>query len=154
MTTYGDKITIGGGKVLRDGMAQHPLATSAEGVLDTVITKATVVDASGIYKADVGLRDGRIAAMGKAGNPSVMDGVSPGMIVSAGDVQVAIHTDTLNEIGFVEETIRALAAAPSTPITPKVPAAARHPTSCESLRSRTLPSSTNPTRPYTVDTRP
>jgi urease subunit alpha len=63
-TRYGDEITFGGGKVIRDGMGQHPTATRADGVLDTVITNATILDASGIVKADVGLRDGRIAGIG------------------------------------------------------------------------------------------
>jgi urease subunit alpha len=88
-TRYGDEITFGGGKVIRDGMGQHPTATRADGVLDTVITNATILDASGIVKADVGLRDGRIAGIGKAGNPYVMDGVSPGMVVGASTEVIA-----------------------------------------------------------------
>ena len=86
---YGDEITFGGGKVIRDGMGQHPTATRDEGVLDTVITNAVVIDASGIYKADVGLRDGRIAGIGKAGNPWLQDGVTPGMIVGASTEAIA-----------------------------------------------------------------
>jgi urease subunit alpha len=82
-THYGDEITFGGGKVIRDGMGQHPTATRGEGVLDTVITNVVVIDATGIVKADVGIRDGRIAGIGKAGNPQIQDGVSPGMIVGA-----------------------------------------------------------------------
>ncbi len=89
LTHYGDEITFGGGKVIRDGMGQHPTATRDEGVLDTVITNALVLDHSGIYKADVGLRDGRIAGIGKAGNPLVMDGVSEGMIVGASTEVIA-----------------------------------------------------------------
>jgi urease subunit alpha len=88
-THYGDEITFGGGKVIRDGMGQHPTATRDEGVLDTVITNATILDHSGIYKADIGLRDGRIAAIGKAGNPWLMDGVTPGMIVGASTEVIA-----------------------------------------------------------------
>jgi urease subunit alpha len=88
-THYGDEITFGGGKVIRDGMGQHPTATRDEGVLDTVITNAVVIDHTGIYKADVGLRDGRIAGIGKAGNPLVMDGVTPGMTVGASTEVIA-----------------------------------------------------------------
>ncbi|GAC1564452.1 MAG: urease subunit alpha [Vulcanimicrobiaceae bacterium] len=276
-TTYGDEITFGGGKVIRDGMGQHPYATSADGVLDTVVTNATVLDATGIYKADVGLRDGRIAAIGKAGNPAIMDGVTPGMIVGAAteaiagegliltagaidahvhficpqqvdvalgsgvttllgggtgpasgtnattctpgpwhiarmleatdalpvnvgflgkgnasgeaalveqiaagalglklhedwgstpraidtalrvadahDVQVAIHTDTLNEMGFVEETIRAIAGRTIHTYHTEGAGGGHAP---DILRIASepyvLPSSTNPTRPYTVNT--
>ncbi len=89
LTHYGDEITFGGGKVIRDGMGQHPAATRDDGVLDTVITNALILDHSGIYKADVGLRDGRIAGIGKAGNPLVMDGVSEGMIVGASTEVIA-----------------------------------------------------------------
>ncbi|HMC48115.1 MAG TPA: urease subunit alpha, partial [Caballeronia sp.] len=87
--TYGDEITFGGGKVIRDGMGQHPTATRDEGVLDTVITNAVVIDASGIFKADIGLRDGRIAGIGKAGNPWLQDGVTPGMTVGASTEVIA-----------------------------------------------------------------
>jgi urease subunit alpha len=83
LTGYGDELTFGGGKVIRDAMGQHPTITRAEGALDTVITNAIVIDAGGIYKADVGIRDGRIAGIGKAGNPYIMDGITPGMVVGA-----------------------------------------------------------------------
>jgi urease alpha subunit len=89
LTHYGDEITFGGGKVIRDGMGQHPTATRDEGVLDTVITNAVILDHSGIYKADIGLRDGKISGIGKAGNPLVMDGVTPGMIVGASTEVIA-----------------------------------------------------------------
>src|SRR5436190_13861348 len=82
-TTYGDEVKFGGGKVIRDGMGQSPTATRASGSPDLVITNAVIIDAAGIYKADVGIRDGRISAIGKAGNPGVMDGVSPGLAISA-----------------------------------------------------------------------
>jgi urease subunit alpha len=88
-THYGDEITFGGGKVIRDGMGQHPTATRADGVLDTVITNVVVIDAGGIVKADVGIRDGRIAGIGKAGNPLIQDGVTPGMIVGASTEAIA-----------------------------------------------------------------
>jgi len=87
--TYGDEVVFGGGKVIRDGMGQHPTARRDEGVLDTVITNAVVIDASGIYKADIGLKDGRIAGIGKAGNPWLQDGVSDGMIVGASTEAIA-----------------------------------------------------------------
>lgn len=86
---YGDELTFGGGKVFRDGMGQHPMATRAEGVLDTVITNALILDASGIVKADVGIRDGRIVGIGKAGNPWTMDGITPGMVVGAATEAIA-----------------------------------------------------------------
>ena len=71
LTTYGEEVKFGGGKVIRDGMGQAQTAR-ARGAVDTVITNALVVDAmAGILKADIGLRDGRIAAIGKAGNPDV-----------------------------------------------------------------------------------
>ena len=67
-TTYGEEVKFGGGKVIRDGMGQSQV-TRAGGAMDTVITNALIVDHWGIVKADVGLKDGRIAAIGKAGNP-------------------------------------------------------------------------------------
>jgi urease subunit alpha len=274
---YGDEITFGGGKVIRDGMGQHPTATRDEGVLDTVITNAVVIDAGGIYKADVGLRDGRIAGIGKAGNPWLQDGVTPGMIVGASteviagegmiltagaidahvhficpqqveaaissgvttllgggtgpasgtnattctpgawhlarmfaasdglpvnvgflgkgnssseaalteqvaagamglklhedwgstpvaidtalrvgdacDVQIAIHTDTLNEMGFVEETLRAIAGRTIHTYHTEGAGGGHAPDIIRVAgEAYVLPSSTNPTRPYTVNT--
>lgn len=274
LTTYGDEVKFGGGKVIRDGMGQHPLATRKD-VVDLVITNALIVDYVGIYKADIGIKDGLIAAIGKAGNPLIMDKVDiiigaatevvagEGMIVTAGgidahihfispqqiqtaiesgistmigggtgpatgtnattctpgewnlahmlksaeefpmnlgflgkgnasseaalieqieagaiglklhedwgttssnidqalrvadqyDVQVAIHTDTLNEGGFVEDTLRAIdgrvihtyhTEGAGGGHAPDIIKAASHP--------NILPSSTNPTRPYTVNT--
>src|SRR5690606_21013850 len=80
LTIYGDECKFGGGKVLRDGMGQATGVSQAD-ALDVVITNALIVDYSGIYKADVGIKNGRIAGIGKAGNPDVMAGVSPNMIV-------------------------------------------------------------------------
>ena len=276
-THYGDEITFGGGKVIRDGMGQHPSATRADGVLDTVITNVVVIDATGIVKADVGIRDGRIAGIGKAGNPLIQDGVTPGMIVGASteaiagegmlltaggvdahvhficpqqvesaiasgvttmlgggtgpasgtnattctpgawhlatmfaatdalpvnvaflgkgnasgaealreqvragacglklhedwgstpaaidtalrvadelDVQVAIHTDTLNEMGFVEETIRAIAGRTIHTYHTEGAGGGHAPDIIRIAgEPYVLPSSTNPTRPYTVNT--
>src|SRR6476619_7558620 len=82
-TVYGDEAKFGGGKVVRDGMGQSARATRAGGAPDLVITNAVIVDSSGIRKADVGIRDGRIAAIGKAGNPDVMAGVTAGLEIAA-----------------------------------------------------------------------
>jgi urease subunit alpha len=89
LTTPGDEAKFGGGKVLRDGMGQSASATSQAGALDLVITNAVIVDHWGIVKADIGIRDGRIVAIGKAGNPDIMTGVTPGMIVGAGTEVIA-----------------------------------------------------------------
>ncbi len=75
LTTYGEEVKFGGGKVIRDGMGQSQVSR-AGGAMDTVITNALILDHSGIYKADVGLRDGRIAGIGKAGNPDTQGGVT------------------------------------------------------------------------------
>jgi urease subunit alpha len=82
-TVYGDEIKFGGGKTIRDGMGQSVNMTGADGALDLVITNAVIVDYTGIYKADIGIKDGFIAGIGKAGNPDIMDGVTPGMTVGA-----------------------------------------------------------------------
>ena len=71
---YGEEVKFGGGKVIRDGMGQAQ-TTRAGGAVDTVITNALILDWTGIYKADVGLKDGRIHAIGKAGNPDTQPGV-------------------------------------------------------------------------------
>ncbi|MFE0505980.1 urease subunit alpha [Peribacillus butanolivorans] len=102
-TTYGEEVVFGGGKVIRDGMGQHPLATREDGVPDVVITNAVILDYTGIYKADIAIRDGKIAGIGKAGNPLVMDNVDivigasteiiagEGMIVTAGGIDSHVH---------------------------------------------------------------
>nr|AAF24255.1 UreC [Cereibacter sphaeroides] len=91
LTTYGEEVKFGGGKVIRDGMGQSQ-RTRAEGAMDTVITNALIVDWTGIYKADVGLRDGRIAKIGKAGNPDTQPGVDivigPGTEIIAGEGRI------------------------------------------------------------------
>ena len=101
-TLYGEEVKFGGGKVIRDGMGQSQVSR-AGGAVDTVITNALVVDHTGIFKADIGLRDGRIAAIGKAGNPDVQPNVTivigpgteaiagEGRIVTAGGIDVHIH---------------------------------------------------------------
>ena len=81
-TTYGEELVFGGGKTLRDGMGQRANASQKE-ALDLVITNALVVDYTGIYKADIGIKDGRIAGIGKAGNPDLQEGVSPDMVIGA-----------------------------------------------------------------------
>jgi urease subunit alpha len=102
LTRYGDEVKFGGGKVIRDGMGQSQV-TRAGGAVDTVITNALIVDHSGIYKADVGLRDGRICKIGKAGNPDTQSGVDiiigpsteaiagEGRILTAGGFDAHIH---------------------------------------------------------------
>ena len=102
LTTYGEEVKFGGGKVIRDGMGQSQ-RSRIEGAADTVITNALILDYSGIYKADVGLRNGRIAAIGKAGNPDTQPNVdivigpgteiiaSEGRILTAGGFDSHIH---------------------------------------------------------------
>ena len=84
----GDEVVFGGGKVIRESMGQSR-ATRAEGTPDTVITGAVVLDHWGIVKADVGVRDGRIVALGKAGNPDTMDGVHPDLVIGPGTEIIA-----------------------------------------------------------------
>ena len=88
-TFYGEEVKFGGGKVIRDGMGQSQRSSADLTVADTVITNAVIVDASGIVKADVGIKDGRISGIGKAGNPDVQPGVDvvigPGTEVVAGE---------------------------------------------------------------------
>ncbi len=97
LTTYGEEVKFGGGKVIRDGMGQSQ-STRADGAVDTVITNALIVDASGIYKADVGLRDGRIFKIGKAGNPDTQSGVD--IIVGPGTEAIAAEGRILTAGGF------------------------------------------------------
>ena len=82
-TVYGDEAKFGGGKVIRDGMGQSTSASREAGSPDLVVTNVVIIDASGIRKADVGVRDGRISAIGKSGNPGVMSGVTPGLEIGA-----------------------------------------------------------------------
>ncbi|MFN3146075.1 MAG: urease subunit alpha [Paracoccaceae bacterium] len=271
---YGEEVKFGGGKVIRDGMGQAQ-TTRAAGAVDTVITNALIVDHTGIYKADVGLKEGRIAAIGKAGNPDTQPGVTivvgpgteaiagEGRILTAGgmdahihficpqqiedalhsglttmlgggtgpahgtlattctpgpwhigrmlqafdafpmnlalagkgnaslpaaleeqvnagacalklhedwgttpgaidcclsvadamDVQVMIHTDTLNESGFVENTVKAIAGRTIHAFHTEGAGGGHAPDIIKVVeRQNVLPSSTNPTRPYTVNT--
>jgi len=94
---YGEEVKFGGGKVIRDGMGQSQ-TTRADGAVDTVITNALVLDYTGIYKADIGLKDGRIAAIGKAGNPDTQPGVS--IIIGPGTEAIAGEGKILTAGGF------------------------------------------------------
>jgi urease subunit alpha len=96
-TTYGEEVKFGGGKVIRDGMGQSQV-TRAQGAVDTVITNALIVDHWGIVKADVGLKDGRIAAIGKAGNPDIQPDVD--IIVGPGTEAIAGEGKILTAGGF------------------------------------------------------
>src|ERR1700722_3390822 len=244
--SYGEEVKFGGGKVIRDGMGQSQI-TNKQGAVDTVITNALIVDHWGIVKADVGIKDGNIFAIGKAGNPDIQPGVTivigPGTEVIAGegkiltaggfdthihficpqqvdealmsgvtsmlgggtgpahgtfattctpgpwhigrmikagacalklhedwgttpaaidcclsvaddyDIQVMIHTDTLNESGFVEDTIKALKGRPIHASHTEGAGGGHAPDIIKVAGLKNvLPSSTNPTRPYTRNT--
>ncbi len=102
LTTYGEEVKFGGGKVIRDGMGQSQ-ASRRDGAVDTVITNAVIIDHYGVVKADIGIKDGRIAAIGKAGNPDTQPGVDivigpgteaiagEGKIVTAGGIDAHVH---------------------------------------------------------------
>ena len=104
LTTYGEEVKFGGGKVIRDGMGQSQV-TREEGAADTVITNALILDYTGIYKADVALRDGRIAAIGKAGNPDTQPGVDiiigPGTEIIAGEGKILTAGGFDSHIHFI-----------------------------------------------------
>lgn len=87
-TVYGDEAKFGGGKSLRDGMGQSCSVPDSE-CPDTVITSALVIDSTGIYKADIGIKDGKICGIGKSGNPDIMDGVTPSLVFGAGTEAIA-----------------------------------------------------------------
>ncbi len=88
-TVYGDECKFGGGKSIRDGMGQSPSISRKDGALDMVITNAVVLDSWGIVKGDIGIRDGKIVGIGKAGNPGIMDGVSPDLVIGASTEVIA-----------------------------------------------------------------
>ena len=110
LTIYGEEVKFGGGKVIRDGMGQSQVSR-AGGAMDTVLTNALILDHTGVYKADIGLRGGRIAAIGKAGNPDTQPGVdivigpgteviaAEGRIVTAGGIDAHIHFICPQQIG-------------------------------------------------------
>ena len=101
---YGEEVKFGGGKVIRDGMGQSQ-ASRGDGAMDTVVTNALILDWWGIVKADVGLRDGRIAAIGKAGNPDIQDGVDvvigPGTEIIAGEGQILTAGAVDSHVHFI-----------------------------------------------------
>ena len=97
LTTYGEEVKFGGGKVIRDGMGQSQ-RTRAQGAVDTVVTNALILDHTGIYKADIGLRDGRIAAIGKAGNPDTQPGVD--IVIGPGTEAIAAEGRIVTAGGF------------------------------------------------------
>src|ERR1700730_2282813 len=103
-TTYGEEVKFGGGKVIRDGMGQSQM-TRAEGAVDTVITNAVILDHWGIVKADIGLTGGRIAAIGKAGNPDIQPSVDivvgPGTEVIAGEGKIVTAGGFDTHIHFI-----------------------------------------------------
>lgn len=102
-TVYGDEAVFGGGKSIRDGMGQNSQLTREQGVVDVVITNAIIIDYTGVYKADIGIKDGKISAIGKSGNPSVMDNIDiiigtstevisgERKIVTAGGIDTHVH---------------------------------------------------------------
>jgi urease subunit alpha len=104
LTTYGEEVKFGGGKTIRDGMGQSQV-TRAGGAVDTVITNALIVDHSGIYKADVALKDGLIHAIGKAGNPDTQSGVDiiigPGTEIIAGEGRILTAGGMDSHIHFI-----------------------------------------------------
>ncbi|KAG9198295.1 Urease [Epicoccum nigrum] len=99
LTRYGDECAFGGGKTLREGMGQAGGRSDTE-TLDTVVTNALIVDWSGIYKADIGIKDGFIVGIGKAGNPDVMEGVDPNMIVGVNTDVIAGEHDIVTAGGI------------------------------------------------------
>ncbi|MEC9004838.1 MAG: urease subunit alpha [Planctomycetota bacterium] len=120
-TVYGDECKFGGGKVLRDGMGQAT-GISQEAALDVVITNALIIDYTGIVKADIGIKGGRIVGIGKAGNPDVMEGVDPQMIVGvtteviAGEGQILTAGGLDTHIHFIcpQQALEAVASGLTT----------------------------------------
>ena len=152
-TIYGEEVKFGGGKVIRDGMGQSQIS-NAKGAVDTVITNVVIIDHWGIVKADVGLKEGKIFAIGKAGNPDVQNGVTiiigPGTEIIAGEGKILTAGGFDTHIHFIcpqqiEEAlmsgVTSLLGGGHAPDIIKV----------AGLKN-VLPSSTNPTRPFTVNT--
>ncbi|GHO70951.1 urease subunit alpha [Ktedonobacter sp. SOSP1-52] len=109
-TTYGDEITFGGGKVIRDGMGQSSRATreGVNGALDLVITNALIIDHWGIVKGDIGVKDGRIVKVGKAGNPDTMAGIDPELVVGS-STEVIAGENMLVTAGGIDSHIHFIA---------------------------------------------
>src|SRR4030081_1017359 len=103
-TVYGEEVKFGGGKVIRDGMGQSQV-TNKQGAVDTVITNALILDHWGIVKADVGIKDGKVHAIGKAGNPDIQPGVTiiigPGTDVIAGEGKILTAGGFDSHIHFI-----------------------------------------------------
>lgn len=128
LTTYGDECKFGGGKVLREGMGQATGRPDSE-TLDLVITNALIIDWSGIYKADIGIKNGFIAGIGKAGNPDVMDGVTDGMIVGA-NTEVMAAEGKIVTAGAIDAHVHCRSPSNAVflalPLLPDKPCFARH----------------------------
>ncbi len=109
-TVYGDEVTFGGGKVIRDGMGQSSRATreATNGALDLVITNALIIDYWGIVKGDIGIKDGRIVKVGKAGNPDTMEGVDPTLVIGA-STEVIAGENMLVTAGGIDSHIHFIA---------------------------------------------
>ncbi len=99
LTFGGEESVFGGGKSIRESMNQS-LATSAEGALDTVITNVVILDHWGIIRADVGIKDGRIAGIGRSGNPDIADGVDPALVIGPGTDVISGEAKILTAGGF------------------------------------------------------
>ena len=176
-TVYGEEVKFGGGKVIRDGMGQGQLGMAA--AVDTVITNALILDWSGIVKSDIGIKDGRIAGIGKAGNPDIQPGagivigpgtevIAGGLIVTAGGIDSHIHFICPQQIedalmSGVTTMGGGTGPAAGTNATAAFKGRAIHTYHTEGAggghapdiirvcgEANVLPSSTNPTRPYTV----
>ena len=104
LTSYGDEVKFGGGKVIRDGMGQSQISRS-KGAVDTIITNALIVDVTGIFKADIGIKDGKICALGKGGNPDTQSNVDviigPGTEVIAGEGNIVTAGGFDSHIHFI-----------------------------------------------------
>ena len=104
LTTYGEEVKFGGGKVIRDGMGQSQVSRK-DGAVDTVITNALIVDVNGIFKADIGLKDGLINEIGKAGNPDTQPNVKiiigPGTEIIAGEGKIITAGGSDSHIHFI-----------------------------------------------------
>ena len=145
LTVPGEECVFGGGKTLRDGQAQASGVPAAQ-ALDLVITGAVIVDWTGIFKADIGIKHGRIVGLGKAGNPDTMDGVTPGLVVgvttevlsgehhlvTAGGIDSHIHfiCPQQVQVALSSGITTSSAAAPARRRAPTPPPARRLPTPC------------------------
>lgn len=88
-TVYGDESKFGGGKSIRDGMGQSSWASADTGALDMLVTNVVIIDSWGIVKGDIGIKDGKIVGIGKSGNPDIMEGVTPGLVIGAATEVIA-----------------------------------------------------------------